>query len=91
MLVVACPSARSSFLMAPLMRVYVSLAPAAPRMWELSKSWAVGQEVDQDHRRRAHLASAGLKGTVHGHVDRMDDKAANCEFRIEVHAFLPWG
>jgi hypothetical protein len=49
----------------------------------------LGEEVDQDHRCRADLPSAGLKGTAHRHVDRVDDKAANSEFRIEVHVLPP--
>ena len=40
------------------------------------------REIDQDHGCRADLASTGLKRTVHRHVDRVDDKVANSEFRI---------
>ena len=49
------------------------------------------REVDQDHRCRADLAAAGLESTVHRHVDRVDDKAANSELRIGVHVFPPLG
>jgi hypothetical protein len=49
----------------------------------------LGQEVDQYHRRRADLASAGLKRSVHRQVDRVNDKATDSKFGIEVHVFSP--